>query len=145
MNSSFPPDSVAFERGPRLVLRWVDGYLPAGFPSPAADFVEKRHDLNDLMITHPAATFMWQVSGQSMVDFGLFDKDIVVVNRALPALHGKIVVAEVNGEFTVKQFWRHKGTIQLRAGNKTFPPYIFKDGETLAICGVVTWGLRKYG
>ena len=70
---------------------------------------------------------------------------IVVVNRALPALHGKIVVAEVNGEFTVKQFWRHKGAIQLRAGNKTFPPYIFKDGETLAICGVVTWGVRKYG
>ena len=111
---------------------WVDGNLPAGFPSPAADFAVKRHDLNELLITHPAATFMWRISGQSMIDLGFFDGDIVVVNRALlPAKHGDIVVAEVDGDFTVKQFWRRAGVVQLWPANPTYPAILFKDGQTL--------------
>lgn len=85
-----------------LPLPTVDGKLPPGFPSPADDFLVKRHDLNELLITRPKAIFFWQVSGQSMCDAGIADGDILVVNRALKPRHGSIVVAQVDGDFTVK-------------------------------------------
>lgn len=79
-----------------------------------------------------------------MVDFGIFDGDILVCNRALQARHADIVIAEVDGDFTVKQLWRARGTVQLRAGNKTFAPIIFKDGQTMSICGVVTATIKRF-
>lgn len=87
---------------PQLLLILAEGCVPAGFPSPADDFAVKRHDLNELLVTHPAATFMWRVSGLSMVEAGIFDGDVIVVNRALTPAHKDIVVAQVDGEFTVK-------------------------------------------
>lgn len=145
MHSINPPGATAFSPGSRVPVAWVDGNLPAGFPSPAADFAVKRHDLNDLLITHPAATFMWRISGQSMIELGIFDGDIVVVNRALlPAKHGDIVVAEVDGDFTVKQFWRRAGVVQLRPANPTFPAILFRDGQTMTICGVVTATIKRF-
>lgn len=127
-----------------MPIAWVEGTVPAGFPSPAADFAVKRHDLNELLITHPAATFMWRARGLSMIDLGIADGDILVVNRALNAKHGAIVVAEIDGDFTVKQFWRRNGVVQLRAGNATFPPILFKDGQTMTICGVVTATIKIF-
>ena len=117
--------------------------MRAGFPSPAADFAIKRHDLNELVITHPLATFMLQARGFSMIELGINDGDMLVVVFALEAVHGDIVVAEVDGEFTVKQYWIYNAVPQLRAGNPTFPTRIFKDGETMRICGVVTWNFRQ--
>ena len=83
MHSVKPPDATDYALGPCLPLPWVQGTVPAGFPSPAADFAVKRHDLNELLITHPAATFMWQARGLSMIDLGVADGDVLVVNRAL--------------------------------------------------------------
>lgn len=77
-----------------------------------------------------------------MIELGISDGDILVVDRALKAERGDIVVAEVDGDFTVKQYWSHNGVPQLRSGNPTFPTYIFKDGQTLTLCGVVTWTLK---
>ena len=130
--------------GIRLPLPWVEGTVRAGFPSPAADFAVKRHDLNELLITHPAATFMWQVGGLSMIELGIFDGDVLVVNRALTPKHGDVVVAEIDGDFTVKQFYRRNGLMQLRAGNPTYPPIIFRDGQTMTICGVVTATIKRF-
>ncbi|MDP1740975.1 LexA family transcriptional regulator [Polaromonas sp.] len=145
MYSNLPPGAVAYSPGPPLPIAWVEGTVPAGFPSPAADFAVKRHDLNELLITHPAATFMWRISGQSMIELGIFDGDIVVVNRALlPAKHGDIVVAEVDGDFTVKQFWRRAGVVQLRPANPTYPAILFRDGQTMTICGVVTATIKRF-
>ncbi len=79
-----------------------------------------------------------------MVDFGIFDGDILVCDKSLTAQHGSIVVAEVDGEFTVKQYWQAKGSVQLRAGNKTFAPILFKDGQTMTICGVVTATIKRF-
>ena len=118
--------------------------MPAGFPSPAADFAVKRHDLNELLITHPAATFMWQARGLSMIDLGVSDGDVLVVNRALTPKHGDIVVAEVNGDFTVKQLYKRNGMVKLISGNPTFPPMLFKDGQTMTICGVVTATIKRF-
>lgn len=140
-----PLDAVAFAAGARVPVAWVDGTVPAGFPSPAADFLVKRHDLNELLITNPAATFMWQVRGLSMVEAGIGDGDILVVNRALAARHKDIVVAEVDGDFTVKYFWRARtGAVSLRPANPTFAPIIFRDGQTMTICGVVTAVIKRF-
>ena len=143
MNSINPPGAIAFQPGEALLLPWIEGTVRAGFPSPAADFAEKRHDLNELMITHPLATFMIKAQGHSMRELGIEDGDTLVCNRAFKGEHGDIVIAEVDGEFTVKQLYIHNGVAQLRSGNPTFPPIIFKDGQTMAICGVVTWTLKQ--
>lgn len=119
-------------------------HLPAGFPSPAEDFSVRRHDLNELLITHPLATFLWKVSGTSMVDAGIFDGDIVVVNRALTPVHKDVVVAEVDGEFTIKHLYKRLGRVKLVPANPTFPEITFKDGQELRICGVVTSTIKRF-
>ena len=144
MNSICPPGAIVFIPGVRVPLAWVDGTVPAGFPSPAADFEVKRHDLNDLLITHPAATFMWQARGLSMVDLGIGDGDLLVCNRALTPKHGDRVIAEVDGDFAVKQLFKRSGMLQLRSGNPTFPPIIFREGQMMTICGVVTASIRQF-
>ena len=98
MYSPLPPSATGFESSGPLLLPMVEGTVWAGFPSPAADFQVKRHDLNDLMVTHPAATFFWHVRGTSMVEAGISDGDMLVVNRALVPQHMDVVVAEVDGE-----------------------------------------------
>ena len=143
MYSPLQPSATRFESSGPLLLPMVEGTVWAGFPSPAADFQVKRHDLNDLMVTHPAATFFWHVRGTSMVEAGISDGDMLVVNRALVPQHMDVVVAEVDGEFTVKHFCQRAGQVSLRAANPTFPPIILKEGQTLTICGVVTFTVRK--
>ena len=146
MNSVLPPSASEYQRGAPLALPMVEGRIRAGFPSPAADFAVKRHDLNELLITHPAATFFWTVAGKSMFGAGIDEGDILVVNRALSsnAKHGDIVVAEVDNDFTVKYLHKRAGQVQLRAADSTFPPIIFKDGQTMTICGVVTSVIKRF-
>lgn len=128
----------------RLQLPFVEGRLSAGFPSPADDFLVKRHDLNELLITHPQATFFWQVSGQSMKDAGIGDGDILVVNRALKPRHGSIVVAQVDGDFTVKTLHKRADRLKLVPANPTFPEITFREGQQLIICGVVTAAITRF-
>jgi len=122
----------------------VQGTVRAGFPSPADDFAEKRHDLNDLLITHPAATFFWRVRGTSMQGAGIADGDILIVNRALDAVHGDIVVAEVDNEFTVKYLHRRGGRVKLVAADPAFPDIVPREGQTLTLCGVVTGAIKQF-
>lgn len=140
-----PPHAHAYSLEPSLKpLRVVPGKVPAGFPSPAEDFAVKRHDLNELLITHAMATFLWRVSGQSMTEAGIFDGDILVVNRALTPVHKDVVVAEVDGEFTVKYFYKRNGSIKLQPANPTYPEITFKEGQSLRICGVVTSSIKRF-
>jgi len=129
---------------PRLPLPIVQLAIQAGFPSPADDFAVKRHDLNELLITHPLATFFWRVAGRSMIEAGIDDGDILVVNRALTPVHRHIVVAQVDGDFTVKYLHRRGGSVRLVSANPTFPDITFKDGQTLVICGVVTSAIKRF-
>jgi DNA polymerase V len=122
----------------------AQGTIRAGFPSPADDYAIKRHDLNELLITHPAATFFWRVRGTSMHGAGIGDGDILVVNRALSAVHGDIVVAEVDNDFTVKYLHRRAGRVKLVAADPTFPDIVFKEGQTMSICGVVTAAVKRF-
>lgn len=122
----------------------ADCLLPAGFPSPAEEYMAKRHDLNDLLITHPLATFLWPVSGNSMIDAGIFHGDIVVVNRALTPVHRDVVVAEVDGEFTIKYLYRRPDRIKLVPANPNYPEITFKEGQEMRICGVVTSSIKRF-
>ena len=118
--------------------------VSAGFPSPAEDFAVNRVDLTAKLITHPQATFLLRVSGESMREAGIFDGDTLVVNKALKPRHGQIVVAVVDGEFTVKQLYQRAGRIKLLPANSTYPEIRPKDGQTIEIWGVVTASVKWF-
>lgn len=117
--------------------------VSAGFPSPADDYVEKRLDLNELMVKHPEATFFVRVEGESMKDAGIRSGDILVVDRSLEAGHGKIVVAVVNGEFTVKRIHVGPKGVMLLPENAAFEPIQVGTETDFQVWGVVTYVLHK--
>ncbi len=110
--------------------------VAAGFASPADDFIEDYLDLNQLLIKHHEATFFVRVSGRSMVDAGIQPGDILVVDRALEPVHGKIVIAVVDTEVTVKRLMTSGGSIVLKAENPHYADIPVTD--ELHIWGVVT-------
>lgn len=126
----------------RLELPLFVSKVSAGFPSPAQDYVEQTLDLNELCIKRPAATFFVRVDGDSMIDAGIFSNDILIVDRSVKPAHGDVVVAQVNGEFTVKELCL-RPTLMLVPRNKSFEPISFADDSELQIFGVVTNVLRQ--
>ena len=110
--------------------------VPAGFPSPADDYIADWLDLNEHLVKHPSATFFARAAGTSMVAAGILDKALLIVDRSLKPKQGDVVIAAVNGELTCKLFDKRKK--QLRAASEGYPP-IALDGELdLIIHGVVT-------
>ncbi|PIJ50050.1 hypothetical protein BL250_08710 [Erwinia sp. OLTSP20] len=109
--------------------------VSCGFPSPARDYIEQELDLNDYCIAHPAATYFLRASGSSMQDIGLYDGDLLVVDRALTPGHGDIVVAETDGEFTVKRLLTSP-RLTLKPMNPAYPE-LHPDPDRLEIFGVV--------
>lgn len=112
--------------------------ISAGFPSPADDFIENSLDLNLELIKNPAATFFVRVSGSSMKDAGIFDGDILIVDRSLRAANRKIVIAILNGELLVKRLCIHENQYMLMPENKHYSPIYLTDDSDLNIWGVVT-------
>lgn len=114
---------------------------PAGFPSPAQDYVEKELDLNEYCITRRSSTFFVRAIGNSMTDIGLNSGDLMVVDKAERAKHGDIVIAEIDGEFTVKRLLLSPRPA-LQAMNPAYPT-LYPDPEQLQIFGVVTAFVHK--
>lgn len=112
--------------------------VSAGFPSTADSFEGEKLDLNELLIKHPAATFFLRVSGSSMIKAGIHHNDILIVDRSLEPTHGKIVIAALNGELTVKRLYRHNNVIRLMPENDDYQPIEVKREMDLHIWGVVT-------
>lgn len=121
-----------------LTLPLYGSSVRAGFPSPADDYIEKHLDLNDYLIKHPAATFLVRAQGDSMINAGIHDGDILVVDRSLEPLHGRIVIAALNGELTVKRLYRQQGRVQLMAENSAYPALDISETMEMVIWGVVT-------
>jgi DNA polymerase V len=117
--------------------------VAAGFPSPADDYLEGTLNLHDLLVRNPPATFFVRASGDSMTGAGIFSGDLLVVDRSEPPLHGRIVIAIVDGELTVKRLYQKHGTTRLDAENPSYPPILFRDGQELRIWGVVTNVIRS--
>ena len=122
---------------PPLNMPFYLDAVPAGFPSPASDYSEKALDLNELCITKPAATYFVRAQGESMIEAGIFHDDVLVVDRSLTARHGDIVIAEFNGELTVKKL-ELKPKLRLVPMNKDHAPVVVPEGADLEIFGVVT-------
>lgn len=110
----------------------------AGFPSPADDYVADTLDLNEHLMPRREATFLLRAQGESMVGVGIHDGDILVVDRSLNATHGRVVIAAVDGQFTVKTLEKKRGRIRLMPANPEFPPIEIQSEQELQIWGVVT-------
>jgi DNA polymerase V len=118
--------------------------VSAGFPSPADDHIDRKLDLNELLIQHPVATFFVRVTGDSMKDAGINHGDILVVDRSLEATSGKIVIAIVNGELTVKRFVQNHTSCQLVAANSNYPPVEITEDTEFSVWGVVTSVIHQF-
>lgn len=139
MSISFLGQSAIFNT---LQLPLFVSKVSAGFPSPAQDYVEQTLDLNELCIKRPAATFFVRVEGESMIEAGIFHNDILVVDRSVTPVHGDIVVAQVDGEFTVKELCL-KPRLMLIPRNGAYQPICLANDNELQIFGVVTNVIRQ--
>jgi len=126
-----PADSPSSSYRPLYLER-----VPCGFPSPCQDYAEQELDLNEYLVTHKASTFFLRTEGSSMQDFGLYDGDLLIVDRSLKPQSGDVVIAEVYGEFTVKRLLITPGGPVLQPMNPAFKE-IHPDPDTLQIFGVV--------
>jgi DNA polymerase V len=117
--------------------------LSAGFPSPAADYEEKRLDINEYLIRNPVSTFFFPVQGNSMEGAEIFDGDILVVDRSIKARHGHIVVAFVDGERLVKRLHNRQGRVALLAENPAYPPLVISEEMDFVIWGVVAGKFKR--
>lgn len=144
MNSVYPIPCPISLIASSLLLPLGGCGVQAGFPSPADDFMVQRIDLTKELITHPQATFLLRVNGESMRDAGIFDGDMLVVNKAIKPRHGHVVVAVVDGEFTVKYLHQRAGRVKLKPANPTFPEITPREGQTLEVWGVVTHSIKNF-
>ena len=117
--------------------------VSAGFPSPAEDYIEGKLDLNKYLIKHPSATFFVRVTGDSMIDAGIHPGDILIVDRAIEAVHKKVVVAVINGELTVKRICQTKSGLILLPENENYAPIAIDKDAAFEIWGVVTSVIHK--
>ena len=117
--------------------------IHAGFPSPATDYMTQAIDLNKELVRHPAATFYGRVVGDSMIDAGVDEGDILVIDKALEARDGDMAVCFVDGEFTLKYLHMHEGRIVLKPANPKYPEIEITEGVDFKLWGVVTYIIKK--
>lgn len=125
-----------------LPLPYFSSKVPAGFPSPADDFIDKKLNLNEYLIQHPAATFFCRVSGHSMKGLGIFDGDLLIVDRSISPSHGSVVIAILNGELTCKVLDKYNQ--RLLSSNTQFKPISIPSEADFKIEGVVIHSIRSH-
>jgi DNA polymerase V len=128
-----------------LMIPFAKQGISAGFPSPAEDFLDISIDLNKELIKNPSATFYGRVKGNSMIEAGLSDGDLLIIDKSLEPKNGKIAVCFIDGEFTVKRIKisRDNGIVWLVAENKDYKPIRVTPENELMIWGIVTTVIKK--
>lgn len=129
---------------PGLSALGIDTCVHAGFPSPAEDLQAERIDVLRHIILHPQATYTLRVRGDSMHGEGIFDGDVILVDRAIKPRHGLIVVAVVDGAYTCKKLWLQGGGLKLQAANPAYEDIIPQDGQTIEVWGVVIASIKQF-
>ena len=119
------------------------GQVPAGWPSPAQDYVEEQLNLHSHVVKNPASTFFMYAAGDSMTGAGIYDGDLLVVDRSVSPRSGQVVIARLDGELTVKYYEPRKGRVWLVPGNPAYPARDVTDFQEAPIWGVVTCVLHK--
>lgn len=143
-----PPEAGVFVpllEAPRLELPLGAVKVSAGFPSPAADYEDKRLDINEYLVRNPVSTFFFAVQGDSMEGAEIFDGDILVVDKSVRPQHGHIVVAFVNGERLVKRLFRRAGRVALVAESPNYPTLDIHEDQELEVWGVVVGKFKRFG
>jgi len=139
MKPATPSTTESVPAQPRLLPPLCAGRVTAGFPSPATDHLDRRLDLNEHLVLHPQASFFMRVKGDSMTGAGIHDGDLLIVDRSLEAVPGRVVVAAIDGELTVKRLRRSRDRIVLQSENPAYPGIIIDGERTLEIWGVVAY------
>ena len=118
--------------------------VSAGFPSPADDYTEENIDLNEHLISNPFSTFFLRVKGESMINAGIKDKDLIIVDKSLTARPGNIIIAMIDGEFTIKRLSIKNNELYLKSENHNYPDFRFKNHIDVQIWGVVIYSIHSY-
>lgn len=121
----------------------IDVGIKAGFPSPAADFEEQRISLDQYLIKNPESTFFAKASGDSMINAGISDGDLLVIDRSLEPKNNAIAVCYIDGEFTVKRIKKTKDKVVLQPENSLYKPIVISQENELIIWGIVTYTIKK--
>ncbi|PWW82083.1 peptidase S24 [Prosthecochloris marina] len=136
-------DFYSADVGLELELPFALSEISAGFPSPADDHLELKLDLNKALIRHPSATFYGRVKGDSMIEAGIGEGDILVIDKSLDPKEGDIAVCFLDGEFTVKRIGKQDGGLCLMPANEKFKPILVTGDSDFLVWGVVTYVIHK--
>ena len=128
----------------RFRIPLLNDSVSAGFPSPADDYTEENIDLNEHLISNPFSTFFLRVKGDSMINAGIKDKDLIIVDKSLIAKPGNIIIAMIDGEFTIKRLSIKNDELYLKAENNNYPDFRFKNHIDVQIWGVVIYSIHSY-
>ena len=132
------------ELGAALKMSYFEGGVSAGFPSPAEDYMHAKLDLNELLIEHPSATYYVRVNGDSMLGAGIVNGDLLVVDRSLEVTNNCIVVAHIDGEFTVKRIKKTKKKMFLQPENENYKPIEITEEMDFELFGVVAHAIHHF-
>lgn len=127
-----------------ISLIFTNSTVRAGPPSPASEVDGKFFDLSKLLVAYEDETFLMRVAGPSMTEYGIEDGDLIVVDRAKIPHSGNIVVAVVDGEYTVKALYQTNDELMLKAGNRDYPDIVLREGQILEIWGVVASCIKRF-
>lgn len=127
-----------------LEMPYFEGGVSAGFPSPAEDYIHAKLDLNELLVEHPSATYYVRVVGDSMLGAGIVSGDLLIVDRSLEVTNNCIVVAHIDGEFTVKRIKKTKTKMFLKAENENYKPIAITEDMDFELFGVVAHAIHHF-
>jgi DNA polymerase V len=134
---------VTLANSSKIKTDFVSSTIKAGFPSPAEDYIDRKIDLNEQLIANPAATFMVRVEGSSMIDCGINEQDVLIVDKSLKAKDKDIILAVVDGEFTVKRLRIKRGLYELVPENPEYQVITITEGTDFVVWGVVTYVIHQ--
>ncbi|MFY7938284.1 MAG: LexA family protein [Flavobacterium sp.] len=144
LNSTTTLDFYIPDYSTELELPFVDTGISAGFPSPADDFIELTIDLNKFLVKHKDTTFFARVKGHSMKNAGIYDGDLLVIDKSLSPQDGKIAICQIDGEFTVKRIKIEKEIVWLIAENEEYKPIKVTPENEFMIWGIVIHSIKSF-
>ena len=135
---------INFRKSKKTKIKLYTTSISAGFPSPAEDHMDISLDINEYLVKHPSSTFYIYVKGDSMIDSGIFDGDLLIVDRSLEVKSNSVVVAVIDGDFTVKKIKKDSGNLYLIPQNKKYKPILLENNMDFQIWGIVTYSISKH-
>lgn len=135
---------INFRKSKKTKIKLYTTSISAGFPSPAEDHMDITLDINEYLVKHPSSTFYIYVKGDSMIDSGIFDGDLLIVDRSLEVKSNSVVVAVIDGEFTVKKIKKDSGNLYLIPQNKKYKPILLENNMDFQIWGIVTHTIHHF-